>query len=71
MLVQYSITFTYNIEIEEIHVRRIYTTCMRADYEMLRNKLNIDLKEFFGVADVEEMWIRFKTELEEVINVYQ
>lgn len=35
---------------------------------MLRKKLNIELYEFLGDGDIEEMWNKFRVEIEEVTN---
>ena len=40
----------------------------KADYDLMRQKLNINWKEYLGEGDVEDKWRKFLTKLEEIIK---
>ena len=40
----------------------------KADYDLMRQKLNINWKEYLGEGDIEDKWRKFLTKLEEIIK---
>ena len=62
------ITFTCSIGVEERVRNKTVYIYEKADYELLRQKLNIDWKEYLKEGTIEEKWLRFRAKYEEVIK---
>ena len=62
------ITFTCDIGIEEKPQRKTVYLFEKADYELMRQKLNINWKEYLGEGSIEEKWRRFLRKINEIIK---
>ena len=62
------IAFTCDIGIEERTQRKTVYLYEKADYELMRQKLNINWKEYLGEGNIEDKWRRFLEKLNEVIK---
>ena len=62
------IAFTCDIGIEERTHRKTVYIYEKADYELMRQKLSINWKEYLGEGSIEDKWKRFLKKLNEIIK---
>ena len=62
------ITFTCNVSTQKTTCKTKIYMYERADYGLMKQRLNINWREYLGETDVEDMWSKFTTKLDEVIK---